>query len=136
MTISILSIFNFNIMKFISGIISITIGFIYYNPFKQINKINELISQNIFINLLNIYNLDPSKDLIIFISVGIAMIYQSIQNVNIFYYICCCCALDDCDNKRKRKGKIKRKCKCKINCGFEFDEKKSDNDNNSIETLN
>ena len=119
-------------MKFISGIISIAWGFIYHNPFKQINKINALISQNILINLLNIYNFVPSLDLIIFISVGIAMIYQSIQNINIYYYICCCCVEEDCDKKRKRK--IKRKCE--INCRFEYDEKNNDNDNSSVETLN
>ena len=43
-TFSVLSILNINFMQLISGIISIIIGFIYFNPF---TKINELIaSQN------------------------------------------------------------------------------------------
>ena len=124
MLISILSILDYNIMKFISGLISISIGFIYYNPF---GKINELEAQNIVINILNFYNYIPSFNLLLYISIGIAMIGQSLENVNIFQIIFCCFG-DDCENERK----VKHKRKCKFNCQFEFDLNNSSNTNSSI----
>ena len=122
LTISLLSIFNVNIMKFISGLISISIGFIYYNPFR---KVNEDIS--IIIDIYIIHKFTPSSEFLLLISSGIAMIYQAIKNINIFYYIFCCCFADDFENLKKRKNKRK----FKINCQFEYDSKSnSPNDSN------
>ena len=117
-----LSILNFNIMKFMSGLISIFIALIYYNPSI---KINELIKKNIIIILLNDYNYIPSMEFLVYISAGIAMIYQSIENIEFFNFICCGCFCDECGNDRKRKNKKK----CKVNLQFEYI---SNNSNNSI----
>ena len=123
LTISLLSIFNFNLMKFISGLISISIGFIYYNPFR---KVNEDISKNIIIDIFIMHEFIPSSEFLLLISSGIAMIYQAIKNINIFYYIFCCCFADDFEYNKKRK----KKRKFKINCQFEYDSK-SNNSNDS-----
>ena len=124
LTISLLSIFNFNLMKFISGLISISIGFIYYNPF---TKVNEDISKNIIIDIFIIHEFIPSSEFLLLFSSGIAMIYQATKNINIFYYIFCCCLADDFENNKKRKNKRK----FKINCQFEYDSKSnSPNDSN------
>lgn len=122
-TISLLSIFNFSAMKFISGLISISIGFIYYNPFK---KTNGKIINNMILNSIIIDYFIPSFDFLVFISSGIAMIYQAIHKINLFYYILCCCFWDDCENEGKRKNKRK----IKIYCQFEYDI----NSNNSKST--
>ena len=114
-TISFLSILNFNSMKFLSGVISITIGLIYYNP---CDKINNLLYKNILLNIVNIKESFLSSELLVYVSVGIAMIYQSIKNLDIFYYLFCCCFLDSEDKRRRRKNKRK----CKINCQFEYGE--------------
>ena len=82
LTISLLSIFNFSLMKFISGLISISIGFTYYNPF---TKVNEDISKNIIKDIFIIHEFIPSSELLLLISSGIAMIYQALKNINIFY---------------------------------------------------
>ena len=112
-TISFLSILNFNSMKFLSGVISISIGLIYYNP---CDKINNLLYKNILLNIVNIKESFLSSELLVYVSVGIAMIYQSIKNLDIFYYLFCCCFLDSEDKRRRRKNKRK----CKINCQFEY----------------
>ena len=119
-TISLLSIFNFTCMQFISGLFSIMIGFIYYNPFL---KYDELYTKNIILNLSNIYCFLPSLNLLIFIATGFAMIGHSLRNVSIFYYFFCCCFCDECDNEEKNK----KKKKCKINLQFEFDVNGSNN---------
>ena len=121
LTICFLSILNFNLMKFISGLISISIGFIYYNPF---NQINEVISKNLIIKMFIMQDFIPSYEFLFFISSGFAMIYQSIENINIFYYIFCCCLADDYEDKKRRK-----KRKFKVNCQFEFDSKSNTNSN-------
>ena len=112
-TFAFLSIFNFTIMKFISGLISICIGFIYYNPFTKLNELNS--NEKIIINMFLSEDFLPSKDLFIYIGSGIAMIYQSFENFDLFYYIFCCFCNDEWENKRKNKRK------CKINCQFEYD---------------
>ena len=114
-TFAVLSIFNFTIMKFISGLISIAIGFIYYNPFTKLNELKS--NKKIIINMLLSNDFLPSIDLFIYIGSGIAMIYQSFENFDFFYYIFCCFCNDEWENKRKRKNKKK----CKINCQFEYD---------------
>ena len=119
-TISFLSILNFTFMQFISGILSIMIGFIYYNPFL---KYDELYTKNIILNLVNFYSFIPSLNLLIFIATGIAMIGQSLKNVSVFYYLFCCYFCGECDNENKNR---KRK-KCKINLQFEFDVNGSNN---------
>ena len=117
-TVSFFSILNFSFMQFIGGIISIFIAFVYFNPFL---KYNELMEQNIILNLVNLYNYLPSREFLIFIACGFAMIAQSLQKFSLFYYIfCCCCCCDE--NKEKRKSK-----KCKINLQVEFDVNGSNN---------
>jgi hypothetical protein len=123
LTITILSILNFNVMKFMSGLISIFIGLIYYNPSI---KIDELITKNIITIILNDYHSIPSKEFLIYISAGIAIIYQSIKDIDFFNYISCYCFCNSCENDRKRKNKKK----CKINCQFEFDSNCDSNNDN------
>ena len=113
LTISLLSIFNFNLMKFISGLISICIGFIYYNPFTKFNK---EISKNIIIDFFIINEFIPSSEFLFFISSGIVMIYQAVENINIFYYILCCCFADNYESNKRRKNKRK----FKVNCQLEY----------------
>ena len=117
-TMSLFSVLNFSFMQFTSGIISIFIGFVYYNPFL---KYNELITRNIIFNLVNIYNYFPSLELLIYIASGFAMIGQSLRNFDIFYYICCCCFYGECDEKEKKRRK------CKVNLRFELDINGSNN---------
>ena len=114
LTISLLSILNFNLMQFMSGLICILIGFIYYNPFIKINELNTKI---IIINLFNIDYFIPSLDLLIYICAGIAMIYESIKDIDIYYFIFCCYLFDVCENEGKRKNKRK----CKFNLQIEFE---------------
>ena len=117
-TMSIFAIFDFTFMQFICGIISIFIGFIYYNPFF---KYNEMIAQNIIFNLVNIYNFLPKIELLLYIASGFAMIGESLKNVNLFYYAFCCCFYGDCEENDKKKNKRK----CKVNLQVEFDIKGS-----------
>ena len=124
-TSSFLSILNFAFTQFICGIISIFIGFVYYNPFL---KYNELITRNIILNLANGYNYLPSFELLFFVGCGIAMIGQSLKQVNLFYYIFCCCFNGDCEeNSKERKNR-----KCKINLQFEFDVDGNSSNNSSF----
>ena len=117
-TVSFFSILNFSFMQFISGFISIFIAFVYFNPFL---KYNELMEQNVILNLVNLYSYLPSREFLIFVAGGLAMIAQSLQKFSLFYYIfCCCCCCDE--NKEKRKTK-----KCKINLQVEFDVNGSNN---------
>ena len=117
-TVSFFSILNFSFMQFISGLISIFIAFVYFNPFL---KYNELMEQNVILNLVNLYSYLPSREFLIFVAGGLAMIAQSLQKFSLFYYIfCCCCCCDE--NKEKRKAK-----KCKINLQVEFDVNGSNN---------
>ena len=118
-TVAFFSILNFSFMQFISGLISIFIGFVYYNPFL---KYNELIEQKIIMNFVNLYSYLPSREFLIFIACGFAMIAQSLKNFNLFYYIFCCCCCND-ENQEKRKSKKK----CKINLQVEFDVNGSNN---------
>ena len=120
---SVLSIFNFNFMQLISGIISIIIGFIYFNPFK---KINELIARNIELNI-NIFCDDIlSYELLIYICAGFAMIGQAFHDFDLFKYILCCFSRDD-----DKEIKSKNKRKCRVNFQFEID--LNNNDSNSSE---
>ena len=119
-TISLFSILDFSLAQFITGFISIFIGFVYYNPFL---KYNELISKNIFLNLVNIYYYMPSLELILYIANGLAMIGQSLRNVDLFYCIFCCCFFGDYEENENKKNKRKYK----INLQFEFDVNGSSN---------
>ena len=120
LTISFLAVLNFTFMQFTSGLLSIMIGFIYYNPFF---RYNELYTKNIILNLANAYNYFPSLNLLIYIGTGFAMIGQSLRNVNVFYYLFCCCFCGECDNDKRNK----KKKKYKINLQFEFDVNGSNN---------
>ena len=108
-------------MQFMSGLICILIGFIYYNPFIKINELNTKI---IIINLFNIDYFIPSLDLLIYICAGIAMIYESIKDIDIYYFIFCCYLFDVCENEGKRKNK--RKCKFNLQIEFESDNYKKE----------
>ena len=119
-TIALLSIFNFTFLKLISGLISISIGFIYYNPF---TKINDLISNNTIINMIIYNDFLPPIELFIYVGSGIAMIYQSFENFDFFYYIFCCYLNDEYENKSKKKNKRK----CRINCQLEYDSNSNNN---------
>ena len=119
-TLALFSIFDFPFIQFISGILSIFIGFVYYNPFI---KYYELIAKNIIFNLVNVYNYFPSLELIIYLASGFAMIGQSLRNVNLFYYLFCCCFYGECEENEKKKNKRK----CRVNLEFEFDVNRSNN---------
>ena len=122
-TFSVLSILNFNFMQLISGIISIIIGFIYFNPFK---KINELIAQNSELNVVVFCDDILSFELLIYICAGIAMIGQAFEDFDFLSYIFCCFSGND-DKGVKRKDKRK----CRVNFQFEID--LNNNDSNSSE---
>ena len=122
-TFSVLSILNINFMQLISGIISIIIGFIYFNPF---TKINELIAQNSELNVVIFCDEIFSLELLIYICAGIAMINQAFNDFDFLNYIFCCFSGDD------NKGvKRKNKRKCRVNFQFEID--LNNNDSNSSE---
>ena len=122
-TFSILSILNINFMQLISGLISIIIGFIYFNPF---TKINELIAQNSELNVVIFCDDIFSYELLIYICAGIAMISQAFDDFDLLNYIFCCFPGDD-DKEVKRKNKRK----CRVNFQFEID--LNNNDSNSSE---
>ena len=122
-TFSILSILNINFMQLISGLISIIIGFIYFNPF---TKINELIAQNSELNVVIFCDDIFSYELLIYICAGIAMISQAFDEFDFLNYIFCCFPGDD-DKEVKRKNKRK----CRVNFQFEID--LNNNDSNSSE---
>jgi len=122
-TFSVLSILNFNFMQLISGVISIIIGFIYFNPFK---KINELIAQNSELNIMVFCDDILSFELLIYICAGIAMIGQAFEDFDFSNYIFCCFSGND-DKGVKRKNKRK----CRVNFQFEID--LNNNDSNSSE---
>ena len=122
-TFSVLSILNFNFMQFISGLICIVIGFIYFNPFK---KINELIAQNNELSVVVFCDDILSFELLIYICAGIAMISQAFEDFDFLNYIFCCFS-GDYDKEVKRKNKRK----CRVNFQFEID--LNNNDSNSSE---
>ena len=122
-TFSILSILNINFMQLISGLISIIIGFIYFNPF---TKINELIAQNSELNVVIFCDDIFSYELLIYICAGIAMISQAFDDFELLNYIFCCFPGDD-DKEVKRNNKRK----CRVNFEFEID--LNNNDSNSSE---
>ena len=124
-TISFLSIINFTVMQFISGITSIFIGFVYYNPFM---KYNEIIVENVIFNLFNVFCYLPSFELLTFIGCGFAMLGQSLRNVNLCYYLFCCCFYGECEEKDK-----KTKRTCRINLQLEFDVNGSRSNNSSFD---
>ena len=122
-TFSVLSILNINFMQLISGLISIVIGFIYFNPF---TKINELIAQNSELNVVIFCDDIFSFELLIYICAGIAMIGQAFDEFDFLNYIFCCFSGDD-----GKEGKRKNKRKCRVNFQFEID--LNNNDSNSSE---
>lgn len=123
-TFSVLSILNINFMQLISGLISIFIGFIYFNPF---TKINELIAQNNELNVVIFCDDIFSYELLIYICAGIAMIGQAFDEFDFLNYIFCCFSGDD-----GKEGKRKNKRKCRVNFQFEIDL----NNNDSISNEN
>ena len=74
--ISLLSIANIKIIQFLSGLITIFLSFIYYNP---IDKLKEVKERHILIGAFNFDEYLPNSNFNILFAIGVAMIGESLN---------------------------------------------------------
>ena len=77
--ISIMSMANFKIMQLISGLITIIIGFIYYNP---IDRFREVKERHILLGAFNFDEYLPNINFNILFVIGLAMIGESFDDIS------------------------------------------------------
>ena len=81
----ILSICNVKISQFLSGIFILSFNFVINNP---IERINELKSRHIVLDTFNFEEYLPNRNFCLLITIGIAMIGQSLENITFCDFNC------------------------------------------------